>query len=138
MYCCTMKKYIRFIYIMTAVLAIASSCEKKPVPPQGPNIVGSWELTDIQYTKSAQIGDQKVEVTLTFQADGSFEMKQMLGQGRVSEYSGTWALDGDVLSGKYSDNKSWGASYSVVADDKTLTMTPVAEKTPETYIYKRL
>ena len=133
-----MKKYIRLIFIITAVFSIAYACEKKPVQPQGPDIVGSWELTDIQYTKSAPIGDQKVEVTLTFQADGSFEMKQMLGQGRVSEYSGTWTLDGDVLSGKYSDDKAWGASYTVVTDDKTLTMTPVAEEAPETYVYKRL
>lgn len=133
-----MKKYIRFIYIMTAVLAIVTACGEKPAHTVTPKIVGSWELTDIQYTKAAQIGGETVEVRLVFDVDGSFSMSQMLGEGRFVDYSGSWVLDGEILSGKYSDGKDWGASYSISVDDRTLSMIPVGKDAPETYVYTRL
>ena len=72
-------KIMRYL-LMTAILVVSFGCNK-PVNPQTPKIVGSWELVDIHYTKSAQIGDQTVEVTITFGADGSFQMSQILGTG---------------------------------------------------------
>ena len=134
MYFCAMK-IMRYL-LMTAILVVSFGCNK-PVNPQTPKIVGSWELIDIQYTKSAQIGDQTVEVTITFGADGSFQMSQMLGQGRHTEYFGNWTLDGDVLSGNYSDGKTWGSSYIVAVEETSMSMTPVGESAPETYIYSR-
>lgn len=134
MYFCAMK-IMRYL-LMTAILVVSFGCNK-PVNPQTPKIVGSWELVDIQYTKSAQIGDQTVEVTITFGADGSFQMSQMLGQGRPTEYSGNWTLDGDVLSGNYSDGKPWGSSYIVAVEETSMSMTPAGESAPETYIYSR-
>ena len=121
---------------MTAILVVSFGCNK-PVNPQTPKIVGSWELVDIHYTKSAQIGDQTAEVTITFGADGSCQMSQMLGQGRPTEYSGNWTLDGDVLSGNYSDGKPWGSSYIVAVEETSMSMTPAGESAPETYIYSR-
>ena len=134
MYFCA-KKIMRYL-LMTAILVVSFGCNK-PVNPQTPKIVGSWELVDIHYTKSAQIGDQTVEVTITFGADGSFQMSQMLGQGRPTEYSGNWTLDGDVLSGNYSDGKPWGSSYIVAVEETSMSMTPAGESAPETYIYSR-
>ena len=134
MYFCAMK-IMRYL-LMRAILVVSFECNK-PVNPQTPKIVGSWELVDIHYTKSAQIGDQTVEVTITFGADGSFQMSQMLGQGRPTEYSGNWTLDGDVLSGNYSDGKPWGSSYIVAVEETSMSMTPAGESAPETYIYSR-
>lgn len=134
MYFCAMK-IMRYL-LMTAILVVSFGCNK-PVNPQTPKIVGSWELVDIHYTKSAQIEDQTVEVTITFGADGSFQMSQMLGQGRPAEYSGNWTLDGDVLSGNYSDGKPWGSSYIVAVEETSMSMTPAGESAPETYIYSR-
>ena len=133
-----MKKYIRFIYIMTAVLAIVTACVEKPVHLVIPKIVGSLELTGIQDTKAAQIGGETVEVRLVFDADGSFSMSQMLGEGRFVDYSGSWVLDGEVLNGQYSAGQAWGASYSISVDDRTLSMIPVGKDAPETYVYTRL
>ena len=65
-------------------------------------------------------------------------MSQMLGEGRFVDYSGSWVLDGEILSGKYSDGKVWGASYSISVDDRTLSMIPVGKDAPETYVYTRL
>ena len=128
----------KYICILSAVLAIVTACGEKPVQTVTPKIVGSRELTDIQYTKAAQIGGETVEVRLVFDADGSFSMSQMLGEGRFVDYSGSWVLDGEILSGKYSDGKVWGASYSISVDDRTLSMIPVGKDAPETYVYTRL
>ena len=128
----------KYICILSAVIAMITACGEKPAQTITPKIVGSWELTDIQYTKAAQIGGETVEVRLVFDADGSFSMSQMLGEGRLVDYSGSWVLDGEILSGKYSDGKDWGASYSISVDDRTLSMIPVGKDAPETYVYTRL
>ena len=128
----------KYICILSAVIAMITACGEKPVQTVTPKIVGSRELTDIQYTKAAQIGGETVEVRLVFDADGSFSMSQMLGEGRFVDYSGSWVLDGEILSGKYSDGKVWGASYSISVDDRTLSMIPVGKDAPETYVYTRL
>ena len=128
----------KYICILSAVIAIVTACGEKPAHTVTPKIVGSWELTDIQYTKAAQIGGETVEVRLVFDVDGSFSMSQMLGEGRFVDYSGSWVLDGEILSGKYSDGKDWGASYSISVDDRTLSMIPVGKDAPETYVYTRL
>lgn len=128
----------KYICILSAVIAMITACGEKPAQTITPKIVGSWELTDIQYTKAAQIGGETVEVRLVFDADGSFSMSQMLGEGRFVDYSGSWVLDGEILSGKYSDGKDWGASYSISVDDRTLSMIPVGKDAPETYVYTRL
>ena len=128
----------KYICILSAVIAMITACGEKPAQTITPKIVGSWELTDIQYTKAAQIGGETVEVRLVFDADGSFSMSQMLGEGRFVDYSGSWVLDGEILSGTYSDGKAWGASYSISVDDRTLSMIPVGKDAPETYVYTRL
>lgn len=128
----------KYICILSAVIAMITACGEKPAQTVTLKIVGSWELTDIQYTKAAQIGGETVEVRLVFDADGSFSMSQMLGEGRFVDYSGSWVLDGEILSGKYSDGKDWGASYSISVDDRTLSMIPVGKDAPETYVYTRL
>ena len=128
----------KYICILSAVIAMITACGEKPAQTVTLKIVGSWELTDIQYTKAAQIGGETVEVRLVFDADGSFSMSQMLGEGRFVDYSGSWVLDGEILSGTYSEGKVWGASYSISVDDRTLSMIPVGKDAPETYVYTRL
>ena len=88
-------------------------------------------------TKAAQIGGQTVEVSLTFNSDGTFSMEQMLGQGRFHEYDGTWNLSGTTLSGKYSDGNAWGAVYTVSVEDDSLYMTAQNDN-GETYVYTKV
>ena len=108
-------------------------CKKEK--PVALDITGTWELADIT-TKAAQIGEKTVEVVITFNADNTFTMSQMLGQGRHTSYSGTWQLTETKLSGKYSDGKAWGAGYEVSREGDVLTMTPdIADA--ESYIYHK-
>lgn len=126
----------RYIIIITAVLSLLFSGCRKDKEAGKLSITGRWELSDIM-TKAAQIGGQTVEVFLTFNADGTFSMEQMLGQGRFHEYDGTWNLSGTTLSGKYSDGNAWGAVYTVSVEDDSLYMTAQNDN-GETYVYTKV
>lgn len=104
--------------------------EKNPL-----DITGTWELTGIEITKAAQLGDETIEVVITFNADKTFSLSQILGAGRPKEFSGTWTLTETTLTGKYANGKAWGSSYEVSVENGTLTMTP--ESGAERYTYKK-
>lgn len=131
-----MKNIYRII-IAALLLTMTAACGKKPSAGTSYEIYGSWSLTDIRYTKAAQIGSETVEVELTFSKDGSFALSQKLGDGRFREYSGTWTLANGLLSGKYSDGSAWGTVYKVEIGERTLSMTPEGKTAPETYVYTR-
>ena len=126
-----MRRLHILILVLSAMLMMGCKKEKPVVL----DITGTWELMDIT-TKAAQIGEAAIEVEITFNADKTFSLSQMLGQGRPVNYAGTWLLEGTKLSGKYSDGKSWGTTYQVVVEGSVLTMTP--EKTgAESYVYHK-
>ncbi len=125
-------KRIHVLFLVAAAMLMMGCKKEKPVAL---DITGTWELADIT-TKAAQIGDQTVEVVITFNADNTFTMSQMLGQGRHTSYSGTWQLAGSQLSGKYSDGKAWGTSYQVTVEGKVMTMTPEKDGA-EHYVYNK-
>ena len=85
--------------------------------------------------KAAQLGDQTIEVVITFNADKTFSLSQVLGNGRAQEFSGTWALTESTLTGKYENGKSWGSSYQVSVENAVLTMIPETEA--EIYTYRK-
>jgi hypothetical protein len=63
----------------------------------------------------------------------SFELYQMVGQGRFRKYTGTWKLEGNILSGTYSSKKAWGSTYVISVDDSTLKLTSVVSGEVDTY-----
>lgn len=130
-----MKRIISMLLI--GVSFILAGCnngdggkEKQPV-----DITGTWELTNIEITKAAQLGSETIEVVITFNADKTFALSQVLGEGRAQEFSGTWNLTETTLTGKYASGKSWGSSYEVSVENSTLTMTP--ESGAEIYTYRK-
>jgi hypothetical protein len=99
------------------------------------DITGTWELTGIEVTKSAQLGDETIEVVITFNADKTFTLSQIIGDGRAKDFSGTWALTETTLTGKYENGKAWGSSYQVSIENAVLTMIP--ESGAEKYTYRK-
>lgn len=99
------------------------------------DITGTWELTGIEVTKSAHLGDETIEVVITFNADKTFTLSQIIGDGRAKDFSGTWALTETTLTGKYENGKAWGSSYQVSVDNAVLTMIP--ESGAEKYTYRK-
>lgn len=100
-----------------AVLFLACGKEKDAA-----SIVGSWEMCDYQ-TKSVTIGEQSVTVIVAFSSDGTFTLYQKTGsEMRFAEYSGSWTLNGNMLSGKYEDDSSWASTYTVELSEDRLTL----------------
>lgn len=128
-----MRKFRILILVAAAVLALG--CKKDKNVPL--DITGVWELADI-HTKSVNIGAETVEIVITFNADNTFSLSQKIGSeaGRPEVFTGVWQLTDRTLSGKYSDGKSWGATYEISVEGTVLTMTPDVSDA-ETYIYHK-
>lgn len=115
-----MMKKIKNIVLALAVMAAAVSCGKKAEKPL--DITGEWNLTRVE-TRATTIGDQSVDVYISFTSTNSFELYQMLGTGRYRKFSGSWTLTEKTLSGKYSDGKLWGSTYEVEITDDVMTLS---------------
>ena len=127
-----MKKILAYIAASAAALLSLCGCGKTDKPL---DITGEWNLNRIE-TKSAILGDQTVDVYVSFKSDNTFDMYQMLGTGRYRAFSGTWTLVDKTLSGKYSDGSAWGSRYEVSKDDNVLTLTTETEI--DTYTRKNI
>ena len=101
-----------------ALLLLLAGCRKDEKPI---DIVGEWRLSDIQ-TKVV-LGSEEVDVYLSFTETNLFLLYQAVGPGRYRRYSGYWTLEGDMLSGTYTDGKPWGASYRVSRDGDALILS---------------
>lgn len=124
-----MKKIISMLAMAIAIFTV-SSCKEKEEPL---NVVGTWGLTNIE-TKAANLGGTSIDVYIVFNADNTFKLYQMIGQGPFNTFSGTYTLTGDVLDGKYSDGRAWGSAYEVSQDKATSTLT--LSSAAEIYTYK--
>ncbi len=121
----------RFIIAALALLAAVSCGNDKE---KFPDIVGDWNIKDIS-TKAADIGGVSVDIWLSFKSDKTFVLYQKLGAGRYTSYSGSWALAGSILTGKYSDGKSWGTEYEVSLESSdTVLILKGASGETDTYV----
>jgi len=106
------------------------SCQKSEDPSY--SVVGTWELVSVE-TKSAKVGSVTVDVILTLEEDNTFTIEQSIGEGRSSEFSGTYTYSGGVLSGKYSDGTVWGDKYTVEVTQTTMSLTSSSGQETDTY-----
>ena len=119
-----MKKFFAFAIVALTVLGTAS-CRKNNLSGEKEvlDIVGVWELSAIDITKAATLGDETVNVYVDFAPDNSFTLYQLLGEGRYSVYTGSWTLSGDYLFGNYSDGSNWASSYTITVSKVALVLT---------------
>ena len=131
----------RLLYL-TIIILLSVSCKKdnqeEQKIPLSEQIIGEWELVDIEVSKGAMLGEEIIEVTLVFDTDMTFSIQQMLGYGRPVTYTGTWTLPEDILSGTYSDGKRWASDYKVSIEEDMMYMTPDIENVMESYTYRRI
>ena len=113
-----MKKY----FLLLISVLFLCSCHREQEQKETPiDIVGEWMLNSY-VTKSVSIGNEKIDIYLKFDAS-SFEIYQLLGNGRYQHYSGSYTITDNILNGKYSDGKGFGSSYSVSIENKKLILT---------------
>lgn len=127
-----MRKFV--LWLLMFPLAFVS-CNKGDTD-KALAISGEWQLCGVE-TKVAEIGGVIVDVYLKFAGDGSFELYQMVGQGRFRYRSGSYSLSGSELSGKYSDGTAWSASYEVSLDGDSLRLSSIGSPLVETDSYVR-
>ena len=128
-----MKMKTRIIYLFTILcLLILNSCKREP---ENVNVVGEWELTDvILNTKAIQIGDEKIEVYLSFTSAGTFNIWQKLGSGKFVAYDGKYSVAENILTGEYSDGTPLGNTYKVEVSGSMLIMRAL-ENSTDVYTY---
>ena len=109
----------RLIYIfVTLLMVVATGCKKESPAPKVDNaakLVGAWHCTP---------EEMDVDVYVEFAEDKSFDLYQRVGEGRYRHYTGTWSVEGNIVSGVYEDGAEWGSSYAVTfADADNMTFT---------------
>ena len=122
----------RLLLAIFAALCLLAGCKKTDDKPAGPSCIGEWQLSEVA-VKSVTYAGQEVDVYIAFLENGRFELYQMVGQGRYRKFTGTWNLDGTVLSGKYASKKDWGSSYEVTQNGDNLELTSSVSGEVDTY-----
>ena len=120
----------RLLFILLAV-AVAACGKENTTPDNGPDTGKPDEVPTVTMTEKL-IGEwhskslaTDADIYISFAEDKTFELYQQIGEGSYRLYRGTWSLDEKtcILSGKYNDGEAWGTSYSVTAEEATLTLT---------------
>lgn len=126
-----MKKVLSVIALAASLTAV--SCHKEPKADPVPAITGEWHISSVS-TKGVDYANQTIDIYISFSAEGTFELYQMIGQGRYRKFTGSWEQNEGVLSGKYSSGKAWGSSYEVSVSGETLTLTSTVSGEADTYV----
>ena len=114
-----MKRFVFVLAVCFAVALLAVSCGKKETH----SVVGCWQLESLE--TRASVGDVEVDIYVSFASDKSFELYQMVGEGRYRRFTGSYSLTGKVLDGTYSDGSKWGSSYEVEFGKGIITLSSI-------------
>lgn len=117
-----MKKTLYSLFAILALCLFAGCSDDDDTPPVGNDIVGEWELTS--WTGDVPAGFSAYAV---FNADATFTLYQKVETVRYQIYTGSFRLDGQILSGEYANGTPWGASYEVEFDQTGKTMRMVSQ-----------
>ena len=91
-------------------------------------INGTWYLTSM--CGSAP----EFNVYIEFNNSGKFNIYQQVWTLTYERYTGTYSVDGNVITGKYSDGTAWTASYNYSVANSQLKLENV-ENSSEVSIY---
>ena len=119
----------KLLYILTAVVALASCGEKAGTGKQTleQKVCAEWHSTQLPIS-----GD----IYIDFNGDKTFELYQQIGEGAYRLYRGTWNLEGDLLTGKYNDGEDWACAYTVALEGNKLTLTS-SNSAAEVSVYEK-
>lgn len=120
----------RILYMLAALaLLMTTGCKKegKPVDYKG-LLPGEWHCAAVE---------SGADVYVSFEKDGDFDLYQMLGEGRYRHYTGSWSIEGNILSGTYSDGTAWGSSYKMSFSGKDSMVLTAQNGSEEVVTYSR-
>ncbi len=125
-----MKNTLYYIILIGMVMLMSGCKDKEDVIPvnTAPSIIGDWHYTD---------DELQADIYVAFNSTGAFDLYQKIGEGRHRKYTGNWSMEGNVLSGSYSDDTAWGSSYNVTFDGDSKMILTATEDSRESYTYSR-
>lgn len=105
-----MKKILMAAALLLSVVAMTGCFGKSSENPLIKGVVGQWHLKS-----SPLINDDtadRIDVYVEFKEDNTFDLyqKDMATPIYYNHYSGTYLITDKIITGKYSDGKSWGAA----------------------------
>lgn len=92
------------------------------------DIYGKWHLATVSGSAP------EFDVYIEFTKDGQFNIYQQVWTLTYEHYTGTFNVNGGVLSGKYSDGSAWTGSYKFSVANSKLTLTNV-DNSDEVNVY---
>ena len=125
--------YIVLVALGLCLFAGCGSSDKEKVSPTAKLLVGEWQLKT--WTGETP---QDFDIYLSFDADNTFEIYQRLAEVKYQKFTGSYQVQNDVLSGKYSGGKNFGSTYDISFNESgsTLTLTSATNVT-EVSVYER-
>lgn len=118
--------------VLLTVVAATGCFGKSDENPLIKGIVGQWHLKSSPLINDDTAG--RIDVYVEFKADNTFDLYQQDFASPLyyNHYTGTYLITDKVITGKYSDGKSWGAAngYEAVinmAGQLTLTNVDITD-----------
>ena len=113
-----MKSLKIFSLVMLLALAITGCKKDATVTGGGAKgaVAGEWVLT------SWNEAEPEFNVYINFGDDNTFEIYQQVWSFDYELYTGTYTINGDIVTGVYADGSNWACGYKFVKDGDTLTM----------------
>lgn len=109
-----MKSLKIFSLAMLLVLAVVGC---KPHSNQGGGeLTGEWTLVSWNGT------EPEFKVYIDFNENGTFEMFQQVWSFDYEYFEGTYTINGDIVTGSYSDGTNWACGYKFESLDGQLKM----------------
>ena len=127
-----MRKILMLAVAIASLFAVTGCGPKANENPLIKGMVGQWKMTKSPLRTSNT--KDKLEIYVEFKADNTFELyqKNLNEPIYVNHYSGTCLITDDIVTGKYSDGKSWGATNGYrtelnMAGELSMTNVDVAD-----------
>lgn len=127
-------KSIKTIFFCLAAVLTFAGCDKpekeNPSVDDKGSIIGQWHLVSWSTLSAA-------DIYLSFNKEGRFNLYQRLYAPTYSHYEGVYHLNGNKLTGSYSDGTAWGSpTYTVGFSDNgtKLTLTGTTEDDVAVYV----
>lgn len=125
---------IKIYAALMMILGLAACSKSRRVVSE---LEGEWKLESYYGTPAVNV-EVPVEVYISF-SDGQFELFQKSGGGHFNLYSGTYAYDGETITGTYSDGQDWTSGYlvSFSEDGGRMTMSQYVNDEEYACVYVR-
>ena len=127
-----MRKILMLAVAIASLFAVTGCGPKAHENPLIQGMVGQWKMTKSPLRTSNT--KDKLEIYVEFKADNTFELYQKNLNEPIyfNHYSGTYLITDDIVTGKYSDGKSWGATNGYrtelnMAGELSMTNVDVAD-----------